>query len=410
MLFLLFGRLYEYRCRAFTALPVFLLWTCLTAAINTIGNPFLNLVYTALSINLVNVILYKADRKKRLLYNNLILFILFFCDTAAVSLWMIIQNNSFSYIIHDGISKLSASLFELVFLFLAYQILLHTLCHVNISGTRIKQVFFLGMILLFEILSLGIYAVKSSSGDDGIAMAGILLCFFLLNMAFLGFLKEISELCQYKYELSLAKKQNELQLAHYQEINRNYQDSKRIIHDIKKHLAAILELQNEDRKRAETYCGLIREQVDGLFYGFQCRNELLSIIMGQKISLAENCRIQVETEIEDLSLEFMSDIDITGIFANLWDNAIEACRKSEHENSRWIRMQMKKQQGFLLICMENSFHGAIKKSGRQFLSTKEGHEGIGIDIIQNTVEKYDGVFFASYMEETFQVRITIPMK
>ena len=71
---------------------------------------------------------------------------------------------------------------------------------------------------------------------------------------------------------------------------------------------------------------------------------------------------------------------------------------------------MKKQQGFLLICMENSFHGAIKKSGQRFLSTKKGHEGIGIDIIQNTVEKYDGVFFASYMEETFQVRITIPMK
>ena len=49
--------------------------------------------------------------------------------------------------------------------------------------------------------------------------------------------------------------------------------------------------------------------------------------MSQKIISAETENIKVHTEIEDLLLDFIVDIDITAIFANLWDNAIEACKK-----------------------------------------------------------------------------------
>lgn len=62
-------------------------------------------------------------------------------------------------------------------------------------------------------------------------------------------------------------------------------------------------------------------------FDFKCSNEILSIVMSQKIISAETENIKVHTEIEDLLLDFIVDIDITAIFANLWDNAIEACKK-----------------------------------------------------------------------------------
>lgn len=55
------------------------------------------------------------------------------------------------------------------------------------------------VIMCFEVFFAGIYALKSSNGDDGIVIIGILCCFLFFNMAFMGLLREISEMYQYKY-------------------------------------------------------------------------------------------------------------------------------------------------------------------------------------------------------------------
>lgn len=268
---------------------------------------------------------------------------------------------------------------------------------------------FLIIIMCFEVFFAGIYALESTNGDDGIVIIGILCCFLFFNMAFIGLLREISEMYQYKYELDLVKKQSELQFKHYQELSQKYQNSRKVIHDIKKHLSAMAELQSADRERAERYCKNIGEQVEGLFQRFECSNRILSIVMSQKILLAESFDIAVKTEIEDLLLEFMSDMDITAIFANLWDNAVEACRKVETEE-RFISIEMQKKGGFILVCMKNSYNGTIRRDKKRIVSTKEQHEGMGLNIIKATVEKYNGVFDVNDTEEFFCVRITIPLK
>lgn len=411
MLFLLFKKLYRPRYDNECLYGgVFLGFSCITAIVNALEYPFLNVVFTTLAINLINFRLYIGDVKRKLIYMNLIVFVIFFCDNMAVSTWMLIQNHSFSYVIHDEISKIIASLIEIILLFLAYHILVNTLCRAGILKIRIKQMFFLIMIMLFEIISLGMYAVKSDNRDDGIVMAGILTCFLLFNIAFMGLLKEISELYQYKYELALAKRQNEIQLMHYQEMEQKYQNAGKVIHDIRKHLSAIMELQNKDKKRAKKYCQLIGQQVEELFNGFQCSNKILSIVMSQKISMAEKNNIRVETRMQDISLDFISDMDMTAIFANLWDNAMEACRKVEEEKERFILLEMKKLKRFVFINMENSYCGTIQRDKKQILSTKENHQGMGIAIIEAAVQKYGGEVSLSHTEERFRVKITIPME
>ena len=86
--------------------------------------------------------------------------------------------------------------------------------------------------------------------------------------------------------------------------------------------------------------------MDVLFEGFQCSNKILSVIMSQKISEAENLSIKVETKIEDILFEFVNDLDLTAIFANLWDNAIEACQKIKVED-RFIRILIGRVNVFL---------------------------------------------------------------
>lgn len=92
--------------------------------------------------------------------------------------------------------------------------------------------------------------------------------------------------------------------------------------------------------------------------------------MSQKISTAESENIKVYTEVEDITLEFINDLDITVIFANLWDNAIEACLKTEIEK-RFINIHMERFNGFIILNMENSFNGKVNKKERLFYQQRK---------------------------------------
>ena len=104
----------------------------------------------------------------------------------------------------------------------------------------------------------------------------------------------------------------------------------------------------------------------------------------------------------------MDDLDITALFANLWDNAIEACNKIKAEN-RFINIDMKKVNAFVVLSLVNSFNGIVHGKGEYIQSTKKQHNGVGLTIIRATVEKYDGVFTTKYDKDIFRSEITIPI-
>ncbi len=108
-----------------------------------------------------------------------------------------------------------------------------------------------------------------------------------------------------------------------------------------------------------------------------------------------------------VSLEFMDDLDVTAIFANLWDNAIEACRKVS--DSKYINIQIGKLNNFIFISMENSCNGKLIPNGKYFESTKMAHEGIGISSIKKSVEKYNGFFSTKSDGNIFKSEISIPI-
>lgn len=130
--------------------------------------------------------------------------------------------------------------------------------------------------------------------------------------------------------------------------------------------------------------------------------------MSQKIVAAESNKIKVTTRVENISLDFMDDFDVTAIFANLWDNAIEACDKIE-ESNRFIEFNMKKINDFIVLNVENSFNGKVIKKSENLLSTKADHNGVGLTIIKSTVEKYNGIFSTKYNDDVFRTEITIPI-
>lgn len=231
--------------------------------------------------------------------------------------------------------------------------------------------------------------------------------FALFNLFLAYTMRRIGDLYQQSIQLDAMKKQNEIQLAYYTSLNEKYQQSRKVIHDMKKHVTALSALQETNRERAEQYSVKLQSEMDSLFCGFHCTNQILSIVMSQKITEAEAEGIKVHTEVEDIAFDFIADYDLIGIFANLWDNAIEACRKANNE--RFIRVTIKKINGFAAISFENSSGGKYRIKDGKILSTKSGHDGLGMTIIETAVQKHGGIMITDAENNVFRTEITIPM-
>lgn len=407
--FLIFKKLYTPKYKTKTAyIFAFTAAVICMRLINLIGILLLNISYTFISINMLSLILYKDSLKRMILHNTLIIFITFFCDVSTVVVWSIIKGETLVNVLSDSQLMIISNLLNIMMLFLAYKIYVTVIGNDELEMIHYNEIIVLIVMTLFEIFVSHEFVMRVSGKLDGIDLIIIIFGFLLFNIFISGIIGKLSNEYKSKYELSLSKKQNEIQLLHYQEVSSKYKESRKAVHDIKKHLSVITALQSSDKERAEQYGSLIEKEVDNLFFDFKCSNEILSIVMSQKIISAETENIKVHTEIEDLLLDFIVDIDITAIFANLWDNAIEACKKVNIDD-RYIKVSMSKINCFLIINMENSFNGELKQRKSKLISTKNNHDGVGINIVQSTVEKYNGIFSIKHKDNIFKAEITIPI-
>lgn len=391
----------------------FTLTTALFISVNQISNylgaPLINTVYSFVYFNLVSVALFKCNLKKSFMYNSLYLLFLVFIDVLSVAFWSIIKGENFQSILSNAQYIIISCITNILIMVLMWQIFISVLSKSELTVIKRKQIILLGFFTAFAAFVEYSFAVRINNGRDGIVVICILLGFLFLSVFIVNFTGKIIKAYDAKYELELIQAQSKIQFAHYVEINQKYEESRRIIHDIKKHLSVLASLKSIDGNiRAEEYGKIIEKQVDSLFVGFQCSNPILNIIMSQKIMVAESEHIRVNTEVEDIAFDFISDMDITAVFANLWDNAIESCRRIE-TSERFINIIIGRVNDFVVISFENAFDGVLHEKGGKLLSTKEQHEGVGISIIKSSVEKYKGTLVIEHDENIFKVKALIPL-
>ena len=348
--------------------------------------------YSFISANAVCIILFESKIKRIWLYNLLLWFMFIFSDAITVLMWSVIEGNTLNEILSNSQLTFGSNILNIILMFAFYRIYITFMQKINFQGVQIKIATFTVIMTFFEIWAVTAYAGEMTNRRSGINMLILLIGFLLINLFFAYVLSQVSEAYKYKYELSLSERLNEMYLTNYMEVSHKYEESKAIIHDIKKHLS-VAEKMKDDNEAQTKYLSEVYERMNDLFNFFHCSNKILSIILSQKISYAKSKGIKVNVSVEDVPMDFIKDFDITAIFANLWDNAIEACDKVNE--GKYITMDISRHNGFLLINIENSFNGIIIKDKDVYTSTKPDHDGVGLKSVKLVVEKYDGVFMIS---------------
>lgn len=206
----------------------------------------------------------------------------------------------------------------------------------------------------------------------------------------------------------MLRQQSNLQLTVYQELQDRYERSIKIVHDAKKHVSALEGLiRAENYDIAENYKKSLFKELDKLQPAFHNKSKILTVIINDELIKAENYNIEMKMIIDDVNIDFLTDIDITTIISNVLDNAIEAVSELP-ECKRKILFIIKEKMSCLIIHSENCYENINMYSPNKFSSTKKGHHGIGLKNIESTVNKYGGVFSIELKDGMFKNLITIP--
>lgn len=161
-------------------------------------------------------------------------------------------------------------------------------------------------------------------------------------------------------------------------------------------------------EQASQYRDSICAELNKFYPAFEHENPLFSVLINHALYRSERNGIRLDLRLHDADLSMLSDMDLTILFANLLDNAIEACTSLPAEK-RKIQLILEQEMGFLIIHITNPFAELAPLPHHKYGSTKPGHMGVGLSNVRQTVEKYHGVFSVDTDAEVFAVAITIPV-
>lgn len=267
----------------------------------------------------------------------------------------------------------------------------------EVSSRKYWGIFLLpvfSFLFLHSLISMGNIYIQFYGAALIVINAAALL---FLNIYIIYLFYNVGRAVKLEKDLELLEQKSEMQFRYYEELEEKYRSSRKLIHDMRNHLHAIEELYGSEEKEAKAYVKDLHQMLNTMGQKYYTDNRMLNIILNDKIRRAEKEGVEVEVKIGAIDLQSMRDIDITTIFSNLLDNAIEAAATAE--TKKWVEIRADRFHDFHIIKMTNT-KGVERK--------KEGHMGVGLENIRNALGKYEGKMEVKEEENDYRVVITIP--
>lgn len=134
-------------------------------------------------------------------------------------------------------------------------------------------------------------------------------------------------------------------------------------------------------------------------------------ILTQKQMQCAQKNIQFICNADGRLLQNLAVRDISNIFGNIIDNAMECVAKYEEEEDRIIQGAVYQKNQFLIIRFENCCYEQLKFKKGIPVTTKEDktRHGYGVTSIIYTVKKYNGHVQIKCEDNWFVIKVLIPI-
>lgn len=255
-------------------------------------------------------------------------------------------------------------------------------------------VFFISIVILM-LLHFAIFDDMNQESILYIFTSIVLIA--LINLIIFFLLEQLSRKHRIMTENSLLRQEHSFQSKLTQQVREQYDNIKKTRHDFKNILTIIQTLNQENnREKIDEYISqYIKQQIHSVRI-INTDNDYLDAIINVKIALASNFDIDVNTNIFS-NLNITDSFDLCKIIGNMFDNAIEACKKCD--DNRTIYFEISRDEASISVLLKNSIEHSVLSDNPNLITDKgdSANHGFGTKIIKDLAEKHGG--FADFYEE-----------
>ena len=292
---------------------------------------------------------------------------------------------------------------RIVSLIIIYEVLKNFKYKIKANDCAVlSTVFMIG----FAALMFSVYNVLNLSKIPHILIFFSLTIFILIFLIVFLYSKNTMFLREQEQKDKMQIAQLQQQFAYYQEKLKDEEKVRSVYHDMKNHLL-VLQRQINSPETAEMVEKL---QSQVAMYGDyeHTGNDILDIILKEKSETAREKHIALSVTADLNGVDFIEPLDVSTIFGNGLDNAIEASEKLPEEQ-RAILVKAGRVQNFFSVLIENSCLQNREYTKQRTTKNDDFLHGFGISNMRKAAEKYDGQLTIKCENEKFTLKILIPI-
>ncbi len=232
-----------------------------------------------------------------------------------------------------------------------------------------------------------------------VMMVGVAACVGA-DIALFAAVRGMAQRSELKAKNDLLARQIDLQKEHYAAITAQYENIRRIRHDISSHLYTIQLLLKEGQyAQAAAYSEEVSQASRYRSSLGSCENPVVDAFVYSRTEELRAQGFQVQTQVRVPADPGIRNADMVVAFGNLLDNAAEACQAA---GQKQIALSAGMEKGYLHIREHNPAPDTPAAHKRRI---PELERGIGLHILQELAETYHGSFTYAVDQGEFEANL-----
>lgn len=384
----------------------FVMYTIIGSAVSFAKIPLLNTLFSMIVLCTLSYLLYNTGEKNVVINSGIVIIYLAIADLLITTIFSTLTLKSIYNALLEPKLYLISGLANALVMLCTNNMLIQLILRCQISKVSKALYTYMLFLLFFEIGILCYLIAKNSDVENNIPLMLVGIGFLIVDGGIIYLFKIVSRNALLEKQAELLEQQREMTVRYYEGLQDRYEETQKLLHDVKKHIRVLNDLKSFDESLKKEYTNELLDSVENIQAQFRCSDPIVSAIIWDKIQICRKEDISFDINMQDIVFDFMDKMEVTMLFSNLLDNAIEACRTTQI-NKKQINLRIHRFKDFIVIKMRNSVARApICKNG-ELISTKSNHMGMGMLILKGLADKYDGNLNYDYSDEYFETKIIL---
>lgn len=392
----------------FKVLVVVSIWLILVLYSNLGINPVARQAVTVLLFTYISFLLYEGSYVVYFLLALICYIFVAAIDTVAINGMCTLLGLSYNEFILRKLTYIAVTTMDKLLACFVTWLLYQFRGKKNLAGIQSKWLLLSSLFPAASAVMFVAFFYNSPSTEDVsvsiVVFSGILI---IANIAMLYVICAIEKATTQEQETRLLRQQISMQTENYSALKDNYSAQRKATHEFQRHIQVLRDLlDREEFDSAKNYVCQLQSSRALRAFCINSNNPVIDVVLNQKYQFAQENGITMRVQVNDLSGIPYQTNELVVLLANLLDNAIEACLRTDKQ--REIRCSILEEDCIYISICNTSEPVDIVNGGIATSKLNTAEHGFGLPAVKYILERLGAEYTFDYKDGWFQFAAEIP--